>query len=73
VLPAKRETITSETNLNVSVIVCRFMLIESTQATKADISLFQKSYSVFHCSIASSVESFGESLVVFVVDLSFSA
>lgn len=71
--PAKNETMTSETKRSVSVIVCRLMLIDKSQATAAEISFFQNSYSAFHCSIASSADlvlSLGSRLVT---ALSFSA
>lgn len=72
--PAKSDTMTNEMNRSVSVIVCRLILIDKNHATAAAISLFQKSYNIFHCSIASStdVDSSPSTLVVFVEALSFS-
>lgn len=76
--PAKSDTMINEMNRSVSVTVCRFILIDKNQATAAAASLFQKSYSTFHCSIASSTDVDSSSvspstLVFLVVALSFSA
>lgn len=53
--PAKSDTMTSETNRSVSIIVVRLMLNDKNHAMAADISRDQNSIKVFHCSIASSL------------------